>query len=213
MVASNQILKLIETCLLSICLLKMLELSLPIFYGSKLGSRTWWDKTWKGMDWFLVFINSNAQLTRVTLGLYRTDTTRYLSTEQIGSSMPYDLSGRYYHQMVVARAEYLFSAKDWRELNLLTMYLRVLHKQRKISILPLEPNSANLKQKSKLWTSKIYNVTVTDTDISWMAWVGAMKLQTQTPLFFNCTMNLCYSTQSQDCRVTLQENPPSWCNP
>jgi hypothetical protein len=47
MVASNQILKLIETCLLSICLLKMLELSLPVFYGSELGSRTRWDKTWK----------------------------------------------------------------------------------------------------------------------------------------------------------------------
>jgi len=76
MVANNQILKLIETCLLSICLLKMLELLLSVFYGSKLGSRTWWDKTRKGMDWFLVFIKSNAQVTRVSLGLYRTDTSQ-----------------------------------------------------------------------------------------------------------------------------------------
>lgn len=188
MVANNQILKLIETCLLSICLLKMLELSFSVFYGSKLGSRTWRDKTWKGMDWFLVFIKSNAQVTRVSLGLYRTDTSQVgslLGTWPISdtagqlwiniylypcwwptifsitsqcwlglrlhypaapiASTPYDMSGRCYHRMVVARAEYLFSAKDWRQLNLLTMYLRVLHKQRKISILPLEPINANLK--------------------------------------------------------------------
>jgi hypothetical protein len=130
------------------------------------------------------------------------------------ASTPYDMSGRCYHRIVVARAEYLFSAKDWRELiSIDHVSESVAQTEKNLSIFPLEPNSANLKEKSKLWTSKIYNVTVTDTDISWMAWVRAMKLQTQTPLFFNCTMNLCYSTQSQDCWVTLQENPPSWCNP
>ncbi len=33
------------------------------------------------------------------------------------ASTPYDMSGRCYHRMVVARAEYLFSAKDWKRVE------------------------------------------------------------------------------------------------
>lgn len=256
MVANNQILKLIETCLLSICLLKMLELSLSVFYGSKLGSRTWRDKTWKGMDWFLVFITSNAQVTRVSLGLYRTDTSQVgslLGTWPISdtagqlwrniylypcwwptifsitsqcllglrlhypaapiASTPYDMGGRCSHRMVVARASISLVQKiEDSRIYWPCIWESCTNREKSPSSL-LNPSMQIWSKKSKLWTSKIYNVTVTDTNISWMAWVGTMKLQTHSPLLFNCTKNLCYSTQSQDCWVTLQENPPSWCNP
>lgn len=107
------------------------------------------------------------------------------------ASTPYDMSGSCYHRMVVARAEYLFSAKVWRELNLLTMYLRVLHKQRKISpSFLLNPtvqiwskNQNCERARSIMWQSQIQTYHEW---LEWEQWSSRHKLHSSSTALRIC---------------------------
>lgn len=97
------------------------------------------------------------------------------------ASTPYDMSGRCYHRMVVARAEYLFSAKDWR----------VLHKQRKISPLFLlnptvqiwSKNQNCERARSIMWQSQIQTYHEW---LEWEQWSSRHKLHSSSTALRVC---------------------------